>query len=125
MNFSTSLFNKSLYDLEYTDVKGFFSTSREETMNLEFKSYVAQGDYSKKEDAVKKAVCGLLNSEGGIIIWGAPIEIKDAQGNSSAVGALTPFVSNLDRDRFINILTSSITPFPVGIEETIKILLDD
>lgn len=115
MKYSKTIFNKDLYDLEYGDLVTFFATSKEETLNLEFKSYVLQGDYVRKEDAIKKAVCALLNSEGGIIIWGAPIEIKDAQGNSSAIGALTAFTSTLDRDRLINIFTSSITPFPIGI----------
>jgi hypothetical protein len=91
MKYSKTIFNKDLYDLEFTDVVNFFATTKDETLNLEFKSYVAQGEYFKKEDAVKKAVCGLLNSEGGIIIWGAPIETKDANGNSSATGALTAF----------------------------------
>lgn len=116
MSFSTSLFNKELYDLEFNDIAIFFEENKEETLYLEFKSYVVNGDYSKKEEAIKKAVCGLLNSEGGIIIWGAPIEVKDAKGNTSAVGALTPFTSALDKDRLINILSSSITPLPVGIK---------
>lgn len=115
MKYSNVLFNKDLYDLEFADIEAFFVTVKEETLNLEFKSYVAQGEYNKKEDAVKKAVCGLLNSEGGIVIWGAPIETKDQQGNTSAVGALTPFSSILDKDRFINILSSTISPLPVGI----------
>lgn len=115
MGYSNVTFNKELYDLEFTDLEHFFESKREENLNLEFKSFVAQGDYSKKEDAVKKAVCGLLNSEGGIVIWGAPIEVKDAYGNTSAIGALTPFQSQLDKDRLINIFSSAITPMPVGI----------
>jgi hypothetical protein len=115
MKHSQLLFNKDLYDLEFADIENFFVTEKEETLNLEFKSFTPQGDYAAKEGAIKKAVCGLLNSEGGIIIWGAPIEIKDANGNTTAIGALTPFSSLLDRDRFINILTSSISPLPIGI----------
>lgn len=58
----------------------------------------------------------MLNSEGGVIIWGAPVEVKDENGNTTAIGNLTPFDSNLDRDRLVNILTSSITPMPIGIK---------
>ena len=116
MSYSASLFNKELYKLEFSDIVNFFIINREETLFLEFKSYVEHGEFSKKIEAIKKAVCGLLNSEGGIIIWGAPLEVKDPQGNTSAVGNLTPFTSTLDKDRLINILTSSIIPFPVGIK---------
>lgn len=115
MKYSNVIFNKDLFDLELSDLEFFFETSKEENLNLEFKSFVNQGEYSKKEDAVKKAVCGLLNSEGGIVIWGAPIEVKDLQGNTSAVGALTPFQSQLDKDRLINIFSSTISPMPIGI----------
>jgi hypothetical protein len=115
MKHSQILFNKDLYDLTFVDVSDFFNTVKEESLNLEFKSFPQQGDYASKEAAVKKAVCGLLNSEGGIIIWGAPTETKHANGNTTAIGPLTPFTSPLDRDRMINILSSTISPMPVGI----------
>lgn len=115
MNLSESIFNKDLFELNYSDLEKFFTERKDETLNLEFKSYDDRGEYSKKEFAIKKAVCGMLNSEGGIIVWGAPIEVKDANGNTSAQGALTPFKSKLDKDRLVNILSSSITPLPVGI----------
>ncbi|WP_299896697.1 helix-turn-helix domain-containing protein [uncultured Aquimarina sp.] len=84
-------------------------------MNLEFKSYPPQGNHNDKENAVYKTICGLLNSEGGIVIWGAPVEGKNAQGNTSAMGALTPFATTLDRDRLINKISSVIVPLAVGI----------
>lgn len=115
MKHSEVLFNIDLYELTYNDLEVFFQTQKDESLNLEFKSYVAVGNHNSKEDTVKKAVCGLLNSEGGIVIWGAPIEVTDAQGKKSAVGALTPFQTNLDRDRLINIFSSSISPMPIGI----------
>ena len=116
MNFSKSILNKDLYELTLEDVEEFFKSTQDETINLEFKSYVDRGKYSDKENAVKKAICGLLNSEGGIVIWGAPVETKDENGNTSAQGDLTQFETSLDRDRIINIITSSITPFPTGIK---------
>lgn len=115
MKHSQLLFNKDLYDLTFEDVTNFFGTEKEESLNLEFKSFHQKGDYAGKEAAVKKATCGLLNSEGGIIIWGAPTETKHPNGNTTAVGALTPFTSPLDRDRTINILSSTISPMPIGI----------
>jgi hypothetical protein len=115
MNLSETIFNKDLYDLDYNDLENYFLAKKDETINLEFKSYVDQGEYSKKEYAIKKSVCGMLNSEGGIIVWGAPVEVKDGKGNTSAQGGLTPFDTKLDKDRLVNILSSSITPLPVGI----------
>lgn len=116
MNYSSIIFGKELYDLTLNDLTNFFETEKEENLNLEFKSYPPQGDHKGKESAVIKAVCGLLNSEGGIVVWGAPVETRIANGNTSAIGDLTSFPSNLDRDRLINILSSNITPLPTGIK---------
>jgi len=115
MNYSQILFGKDLYDLAYNDIEDFFNIERDETLNLEFKSYPAQGTHSDKENSVFKTVCGLLNSEGGIVIWGAPTEIRNALGNTSAQGGLTPFNTALDRDRLINKVSSLIIPLPIGI----------
>jgi len=115
MKYSQIIFGKDLYDLEYNDIVQFFNEEKEETLNLEFKSYPPQGNHNDKENAVFKAICGLLNSEGGIVVWGAPVEIRDAQGNTSAAGALTPFSTTLDRDRLINKVSSVIVPLAIGI----------
>lgn len=120
---SQALFNKDLYDLDIKDIQDFFSTPKEENLYLEFKSYDSRGPYKEKEDTIKKAVCGLLNAEGGVIIWGAPSESRDESNNSIAVGELTAFASPLDRDRFINILSASIIPLPVGIR--VQAVLND
>jgi hypothetical protein len=115
MKYSQIQFGIDLYDLVYNDIVQFFGTEKEETLNLEFKSYPAQGSAQEKENAVMKAICGLLNSEGGIVIWGAPTEERDAQGNTTALGVLTPFNTILDRDRLINKISSLIIPLPIGI----------
>ncbi|MEM6895387.1 MAG: ATP-binding protein [Bacteroidota bacterium] len=115
MSFSQIIFNKDLYDLAYDDIVQFFNVEKEENLNLEFKSYPSQGNHSDKENAVFKAICGLLNSEGGIVIWGAPIETRDSDGNTRAQGDLTPFQTTLDRDRLINKISSVIIPLPTGI----------
>jgi hypothetical protein len=115
MSYSQTIFNKDLYQLTYNDIVDFFNTEKDETLYLEFKSYPAAGNHNDKENAVLKAICALLNSEGGIVIWGAPVETRDAQGNTSAIGALTPFTTVLDRDRFINKVTGALTPLPIGI----------
>lgn len=116
MTHSHIIFNKELYDLEYDDLVQFFGNEKEETLNLEFKSYPPNGNHNDKENAVFKAICGLLNSEGGIVIWGAPTETRHANGNTTASGELTPFTTTLDRDRLINKISSLITPLPIGIK---------
>lgn len=116
MSYSKSILGKDIFDLNYQDIELFFQNEREESLNLEFKSYVNQGPYKDKENAIKKSVCAFLNSEGGILIWGAPIETRDADGNTKASGALTPFVTTLDKDKLINILSSTIIPMPIDIK---------
>lgn len=115
MKYSQIQFGKDLYDLDYNDIVQFFNVEKEENLNLEFKSYPAQGSAQEKENSIMKAICGMLNSEGGVVIWGAPTEQRDAQGNTTAQGALTPFNTNLDRDRLINKISSFIIPLPIGI----------
>lgn len=116
MKYSEAIFGKPLLSLTYQDVEMFFQTEREETINLEFKSYPAQGNHKDKENVIKKSVCAMLNSEGGIIIWGAPIETRDSNGITKASGSLTPFNVGLDKDKLINILSSTILPMPVSIQ---------
>lgn len=115
MTYSESILGKKISDLTLKDIEDFFQCNREESLNLEFKSYPAKGDHKEKEIAVKKTVCALLNSEGGIVIWGAPSEVTLANGNRTASGQLTPFNIEPDKDRLINKITSSITPMPIGI----------
>ena len=64
MKYSHVTFGKDLYDLVYDDIVQFFDIQEEENLNLEFKSYPPQGNHNDKENAVFKAICGLLNSEG-------------------------------------------------------------
>lgn len=116
MNYSQAIFGNDLNSITYANIEDYFTVNRDETLNLEFKSYPTTGSHADKEKSIIKAICGLLNSEGGIVIWGAPIETTDPQGNTSAVGALTPFSTTLDRDRLINKISSLITPLPVGIK---------
>ncbi|MEL4457378.1 ATP-binding protein [Lutimonas vermicola] len=115
MKYSQVTFGKDLYDLVYNDIVQFFDVEKEETLNLEFKSYPVAGNHNDKEKAVLKAICGLLNSEGGIVIWGAPTEVTNAHGNTTAEGALTPFTAVLDRDRLINKISNLIIPLPIDI----------
>lgn len=116
MSYSKLILGKEIFNLSYQDIEDFFQSEKEENLNLEFKSYVNQGAYKEKENVIKKSVCALLNSEGGIIVWGAPIETRDENGNTKASGGLTPFNVGLDKDKLINILSSTIIPMPIDIK---------
>lgn len=61
-------------------------------------------------------MCGFLNSEGGILIWGAPVG-KKSPGRKEKVfsGPLTYVDQQLEKDSLVNRLTDAITPMPVGI----------
>ena len=50
---SQILFSRDLYELDYDFLADFFSTSKEESLTLEFKSYDTRGNYKEKEEAIK------------------------------------------------------------------------
>ena len=116
MTYTESYFSKPLHQLLITDVEDFFATSREETNRIEFKS---SGRGSEKDalNGVFKTICALLNSEGGILIWGAP-EGKNLQDRKEKIfeGELTPVEKLYEKDQLINSISDSLAPMPVGIE---------
>lgn len=116
MSYSKSILGKSLFNLTFCEIENYFTEEREETLNLEFKSYVEEGSIKDKEKVIYKSVCAFLNSEVGIIIWGAPKEVRDENGNTKAAGALTPFNLGLDKDKLINKISSNIIPMPVSVK---------
>lgn len=118
MDFSAKLLNKAIEDLNYQDIEDYFLVEKEESDIIEFKSYSAtHGNFNKNIEGVIRGICALLNSEGGIVIWGAP-EGTVLAGNSykSFVGNLSPVVENKDKDWLINKVSDSISPLPVGIK---------
>ena len=62
--------------MKYTDIETFFFEEKVESDKIEFKGYAEniQGknnpNHTEKENDVLRTICGMLNSEGGIIIWG-------------------------------------------------------
>lgn len=91
---------------------------------IEFKSYnVAHGTVEKSLEGIKKGITAMLNSSGGIIIWGAP-EGKQVAGKKEKVfsGVLSPVSELIEKDKLINKISSAITPLPVGVN--VKILQD-
>jgi len=125
MNYSEAYFGKKLSDIEYTDIENFFIEEKDESNTMEFKSYSAEyGNISKNIEGVIRGICALLNSEGGILIWGAPEGAKiEGRQEKIFVGNLSPVSELKEKDWLINKISDSITPLPVNIN--VKIIEKD
>ncbi|WKZ60517.1 MAG: ATP-binding protein [Cyclobacteriaceae bacterium] len=106
------------------DIETFFQIERTETDQIEFKSIHPSGSLDDKFKGIHKSVCAMLNSSGGLIIWGAPIGQK-VEGRKEKVftGELTLFQEVLEKDFVISKISDSIIPLPSAIR--IKILNKD
>lgn len=117
VSFSNVIFNKELAALEYGDIVDFFVDAKEESTRLEFKGFSAQyGNFNNNLDGVVRGICAFLNSEGGLIIWGAPEGIPGGNNNKLFQGALSPLTTLKEKDWLINKISDSITPLPIGID---------
>lgn len=70
MSISKAIFGKDLFDLELRDLQSFFELGQEETEIIEFKT----GDVSLEK--IYSEVSAFLNTQGGLLIIGAPKEAK-------------------------------------------------
>jgi len=124
MDYSTNYFGIKLDDLQYQDLVNFFSAAQVESDRIEFKSYSTRGNFENQFQNIFKACCAFLNSEGGILIWGAPVgQVPAGQTEEVFHGALQPINQVLEKDRLINKVTDNITPAPNSIR--VKILNDN
>lgn len=115
---SQVVFGKSLTDLVYQDIVTFFTTDHAESNTIEFKAFSAQhGSFNNNLKGIIRAICGFLNSDGGLAIWGAPLGVNDPEtGEKKSVGPLAPVPDYKEKDWLINKISDSITPLPVGIK---------
>jgi len=74
LDYAKQLLGKSLRDLSYDDIADYFSSAREESDSIEFKSWSAE---NSKWDPIYTGVTAFLNSTGGILIWGCRNAIED------------------------------------------------
>lgn len=118
MNYSKSYFGKEIHELTYRDLVDFFQIEQEETDRIEFKSYSKQhGNFNNKLEGVIRGICAFLNSEGGILIWGAPEGTTVADKKEKVfIGELSPVDEFKEKDSLISKISDSITPLPVGIK---------
>jgi len=109
MDLSKAILGKDIYELDISDIVNFFSNEQEETSVLEFKS----GDASLER--IHREVSAFLNTEGGILIFGSPIEQK--RGSAKVCkGNLVPCKSISDQDTLLRSIASNIAPSPMNIK---------
>lgn len=109
---------KSLQNVEYVDVVEYFKSPRKESDGREFKAFVKG---TKNEDkplaAIYRSICAFLNTEGGILIWGAPIGKSPAEGGEDEFqGDLTSVLDDYGDDQLSNLLFDSLNPRPQGVK---------
>lgn len=116
MNFCQNYFSKDLDLLTESDLIHFFSSLQKETQYIEFKSSGETNVDQIFNKTLKPAVCSFLNSEGGILIYGAPREDRRNPDNPDNF-KLRPYPINAlgDHDSIIRKIADGITPMPIGI----------
>jgi hypothetical protein len=119
--FSQLIFGKRLTDITLVDLQTYFQTPRIESDKLEFKSFYSQtaggsGKEKEEEKKVLRTISAFLNSEGGIVIWGAPIGTKIPEQKEPVFqGPLTPGNVYYEKDAFIGKIANKIVSSPKGI----------
>lgn len=106
-----SIFGKSRFDINIEDIIDFFSEPQEESSILEFKS----GDVEIND--LFKEVAAFLNTEGGLLIVGAPRETTKIVGKTTTKicqGDIT-YSSFKNKDWLYQKLASNIVPSPVNL----------
>ncbi|MCA0382266.1 MAG: ATP-binding protein [Bacteroidetes bacterium] len=121
MNYSLSYFGKSIDEVSVEDIISFFNEPREESTKIEFKSFSnTYGNFNQNLDGIIRGICAMLNSEGGIIIWGAPEgHIEPKRKEKVFQGKLAAVTEYKSKDWLISKISDSITPLPTGIKVSI------
>ena len=102
INYSEQYFGKDLNDLSYEDIVDFFAVEKEESDKIEFKAFHPDfGNFNKNLEGVIRGICAFLNSNGGILIWGAPLGQK-VDERVIFQGALSPVTELKEKDSLIS-----------------------
>lgn len=122
MSYLKLYFGKEFNELTYEDIENYFKEDRDESNKIEYKSYADEfgktDAHKEKINGILRTISGLLNSEGGLILWGAPKGKQDETEPKRKIfmGELSPVPMFIEKDSFINKVTDSITPSPHGIQ---------
>lgn len=114
-NYSKKYFGKTLNELSYENIVDFFIEEKEESDKIEFKAFHPDfGNFNKNFEGVIRGICGFLNSNGGILIWGAPLG-KKIDEKIIFQGDLSLVTEFKEKDAVISKVSDSITPLPINI----------
>lgn len=119
MNYSNQILGLPAEKVDFPYLTNYFQSPREESDTIEYKSFYIknQSNYTHKERGIIKTVCAMLNSEGGLIVWGAPIEqIDQTSSKKYYSGQLSLIDKLIDKDQIISKISGSIVPLPEGIK---------
>lgn len=95
------------------ELKKFFASEQEESSQIEFK----RGDSDLYN--IYKEICAFANTDGGILIYGAPNEKTDnskVPKRKYCIGELILSNSNKSEDALLSAISSNISPSPPSIE---------
>jgi Putative DNA-binding domain len=108
---------KRIEKLTPTDLTKYFKTPKKESDRKEFKAYLDNPKAGEGGiDAVLRTICAFLNSEGGLLIWGAPIGKSPTQGQEKEFhGSLTHVVNDYGDDQLSDMVFDRISPPPQDI----------
>lgn len=107
-----SFFNKKRHEISIVDIESFFSEPQEETSVLEFKS----GGVEIID--IYKEITAFLNTEGGLLIIGAPRESEKQIGKNKikiCQGELT-YSNFKNKDWIYQKICSNIVPTPTNLK---------
>ena len=111
-NYIEKVFGKSRGELSLNDLRDYFSTQQEESSVVEFKS-------GKVEiNDIFKEITAFLNTEGGLLIIGAPVEGEVRRGKNKikvCQGNLT-FSNFRNKDWLYQKIASNIVPVPTNLK---------
>ena len=111
-NYIEKVFGKSRVELSLNDLRDYFSTQQEESSVVEFKS-------GKVEiNDIFKEITAFLNTEGGLLIIGAPVEKEVEKGKNKirvCEGELT-FSNFRNKDWLYQKIATNIVPAPTSLK---------
>ncbi len=105
MGLAESIFQKKLNELTIDDLKEFFTEEKEETSFLEFKT----GELEIEK--IYRGVCAFLNTDGGILIIGAPRE-REVDKKRTCIGELIPTKKIKSEASLGHLIAANISPTP-------------
>lgn len=112
-SFSQAQFGKTIDQITEEDLVDYFSVERDESLTLEFKSYYAKEKLNL--DGVLRTVTAFLNSEGGLLIFGAPPEVAIREKYRVVKGNPTPIPTGVTtKDSLVRSISDNISYMPIG-----------